>query len=335
MVLVTGGTGLVGSHVIMELLRRGQTVRALHRKGADLEKLKKVFRYYGPDTESMYSRIEWFEGDIKDIFSLEDALDGVTKVYHCAALVSFNPDDRDQMIKVNAEGTANVVNACLDAHVKKLCHVSSTAAIGRKKDTGIIDENTQWKNTPENSWYAISKYNAEREVWRGIEEGLNAVIVNPSVVLGPSDWNLGSSTIFRTAHKGLRYYTEGGNAFVDVRDVARAMVMLTESEIHSERFLVTGENLKFKDLFEMIAEKMGKKKPSIKVSPFLSGLAWRWEKWTSWIFRRAPRITKESARAAHASYEYDHSKIKNTIGITFTPIKETIEHCAGFYNLKI
>ena len=334
MILVTGGTGLVGSHLLMELLRNGENVRAFYRKTSDLEKLKKIFRYYGERTAESFSKIGWVEADVLDVFSIEDAMQGITKVYHCAAMVSFDPRDRNLMMKVNAEGTANMINASLDAGMEKFCHVSSTAAIGRKKDAGIINESTQWKNAPENSWYAISKYNAEREVWRGIEEGLNAVIVNPCVIVGPADWTLSSSAMFKTVHDGLKFYTEGGNAFVDVRDVARIMVALMNSDIRAERFLVTGENLKFRELFDLIAEEMGKKKATVKISPFMSSIAWRFEKWLSKLAGRRPRITRESVRAAHASYQYDNSKIKTRLNFQFTPLRESVKHAAGFYLQK-
>ena len=206
MILVTGGTGLLGTHLLIELCKGDEKIRAIKRERSNLALVEQLFCFYNAENgKQLFSKIEWIDADINDIIELEDAFEGVDTVYHCAAVVSFDPKDYTRTDKINREGTANVVNCCLDAKVKKLCHVSSTAAIGRTKESEVITEKNSWKNTPENSWYAISKYNAEREVWRGIEEGLNAVIVNPCVILGPSDWNSSSSSLFQTAAKGLKY----------------------------------------------------------------------------------------------------------------------------------
>lgn len=271
------------------------------------------------------------EGDVSDIFSLEDALEKVEYVYHAAAVVSFDPKDRDLMTLINEKGTANLVNACLDAGVRKLCHVSSTAALGRSKNAELITESTQWKNAPENSWYAITKYNAEREVWRGIEEGLPAVIVNPCVILGPADWNTGSSAMFRNGSKGMKFYSDGGNAVVDVRDVVQAMVALMESDIQEERFLVVGSNTTFRDLFNKIGAAYGKKESRFRAGSFLTGFAWRWEKFICRLTGRKPLITRETARAAHQTYRYDNSKIRKAIGIEFRSVDEMIANAVDFF----
>jgi dihydroflavonol-4-reductase len=189
MILVTGGTGLVGSHLLYDLVKSGASVRALKRAGSDLKGVLKTFSFYSQVPEELFSRIQWVEGDIEDMASLEDAMEGADKVYHCAAIVSFLPQDRSAMLRVNVEGTANVVNACLQKQVSKLCHVSSIASLGRNSTSDLVNEETHWKTSPQNSWYAISKYGAEREVWRGAEEGLKVVVVNPSVILGPGSWN--------------------------------------------------------------------------------------------------------------------------------------------------
>jgi dihydroflavonol-4-reductase len=332
MILVTGGTGLIGAHLLFELSAGEEKIRALKRPTSSLQSVKEIFSFYDPENADVrFSKIEWADGTLDDVFALEDALIGVDKVYHCAALVSFDARDRDALMKINAEGTANLVNACLDAEVKKLCHVSSTAAIGRTKENAIITEKTVWKNAPENTWYAISKYNAEREVWRGVEEGLPAVIVNPCVILGPADWNTGSSAMFRNAYKGMKFYTEGANAVVDVRDVVQCMKTLMESNIEAERFLIIGENISFRNLFDKIALAFGKKPARYKAGKLLSGFAWRLERIRTFIFGGKSLLTKETARAAHRTHVYDAGKIKKQLGIDFRTADEAIKNAVRFF----
>jgi nucleoside-diphosphate-sugar epimerase len=332
MIFVTGATGLVGSHLMLELLRSGQAVRAIRRPSGDTGMLKKVFHLYSDEPEELFSRIEWIEGDITDIFALEDGMEGVDAVYHCAALVSFLPEDRNRLMQINTVGTANVVNAALEKKVRKLCHVSSIAALGRPENMAdVIDENLVWKTSRHNSVYAISKYGAEREVWRGTAEGLDAVIVNPSIILGVAGPTQGSSRIFNTVWKGLKFYPPGKNGFVDVRDVARAMVLLMKSDINNERFILSAENLEYIRLFEMMASAMGKQAPTVKVSPLLSGLAWRVEKVRSMITGVKPLITPETAHTAVQRYEYSGEKIKNALGFAFTPLEETVRHFSRIF----
>ena len=332
MILITGATGLVGSFLTLELLRTGQDVRILKRPSSDPAMIWKVLRLYTEDPEELFSRIEWVEGDILDVFSLEDAMEGVEEVYHCAALVSFLPEDRKRLQYINTEGTANVVNAALARKVRKLCHVSSIAALGRPEDNDdIIRETLVWKASRHNSAYAVSKYGAEREVWRATAEGLDAVIVNPGIVLGVAGNNMGSSRIFNTVFEGLKFYPPGRNGFVDVRDVARAMVMIMQSDIRNERFILTSENLYYYDLFRMMADAMGKPAPAVRVGAVLSGLAWRLEKIRSMITGVKPLITPETAHTAVQHYTYSNEKIIETLGFEFTPIEETIHHFSGVF----
>ncbi|MFO7613423.1 MAG: NAD-dependent epimerase/dehydratase family protein [Bacteroidales bacterium] len=327
MILVTGATGLVGSFLILELLKKGSTVQALKRPASDLTMIRNVFDRYAENAGDLFNRIEWVEGDILDIFSLEDAMEGITEVYHCAALVSFLPGDRKKLMRVNVEGTANVVNAALEKNIRKLCHVSSIAALGRPESQHeVIDENLVWKASKNNSNYAVSKYGAEREVWRGVAEGLDAVVVNPSVILGVAGPSMGSSRLFNVVWEGLKFYPPGQNGFVDVRDVAWAMVLLMESDIRNERFILNGENVTYKRLFDLIAEGFGKKGPQIGVGPVLAGLSWRVEKVLSGIKGRKPLVTRETARTAVQRYEYSNQKILRTLNFEFTPIEETIRH---------
>ena len=332
MILVTGATGLVGSFLILELLKKGRTVRALKRRTSDLTMIRNVFGRYAENADDLFSRIEWMDGDILDIFSLDDSMEGVGEVYHCAALVSFLPGDRRKLMKVNVEGTANVVNAALEKKISKLCHVSSIAALGRPENQNeVIDESLIWKTSKNNSNYAVSKYGAEREVWRGVAEGLDAVIVNPSVILGVAGPSMGSSRLFNVVWEGLKLYPPGQNGFVDVRDVAAAMVLLMESDIRNERFILNAENVTYKRLFDLIAEGFGKKGPQFGVNPFLSGLSWRVEKILSLLKSRKPLVTRETARTAVQRYEYSNQKIRRALSFEFISIEETIRHFCGVY----
>jgi dihydroflavonol-4-reductase len=327
MILITGATGLVGSYLTFELLRSGHNVRALKRPSGDLGMLKKVLKLYSDKPDELFSKIEWAEGDILDIFSLEDALEGVEEVYHCAALVSFLPRDKKRLIRINTEGTANLVNAALGKKVRKLCHVSSIAALGRPENqSDLIDENLVWKTSKNNSVYAVSKYGAEREVWRGTAEGLDAVIVNPSIILGVAGASQGSSRLFNAVWEGLKFYPPGKNGFVDVRDVAKAMILLMNSDIRNERFILSIESIEYKRLFDLIAKEMEKPAPHLKISPMLSGLAWRIEKLRSMVTGVRPLITKETAHTAVQQYEYSNEKIRKELGFEFTPIEETVRH---------
>jgi len=321
LILVTGGTGLVGSHLIEALTNEGKKVRAIKRSFPIPNLLKNI----SPEL------LEWIEGDILDIYSIKEAMQGIVNVYHCAAFVSLNPADKKKLWKVNVEGTANIVNMALEEGVKKFCFVSSTSALGRGTSKGIITEESIWTNNGENSFYGITKYNAEREVWRGIAEGMDAVIVNPAIIFGPGNWDKSSVKIFQTVWKGLKFYTLGANAFVDVRDVAKAMIRLTESEIKNEKFVLAAENLSYKYIFDEIAGNFSKKTPSIKAGPRLSGLVWRAEKIRCLLTGKTPFITKDTARSANQINTYSSEKIRTAIGFEFIPIKQSIKDtCEAF-----
>jgi len=297
-----------------------------------MDMIRKVFDLYSPDPVKDFSLIEWAEADIMDIFSLEEAMEGVEEVYHCAAIVSFLPEDRKRLLRINTEGTANIVNAALEKKIRKLCHVSSIAALGRPENQAdLIDENLVWKTSRNNSNYAVSKYGAEREVWRGTAEGLDAVIINPSIILGVAGASQGSSRIFNTVWEGLKFYPPGKNGFVDVRDVVKAMILLMNSDIRNERFILSVDNIEYKRLFDLIAAAMGKPAPHLKVSPMLSGFAWRVEKLRSMVTGVKPLITKETAHTAVQQYEYSNEKIKKELGFEFTPIEETVRHFCGIF----
>ena len=331
MILVTGATGLVGSHLLYQTCRTEDKIRATKRDCSNLALVKQIFSYYTDNVESLFKKIEWVDADLLNICELEEAFNGVTKVYHCAAWVSFNPKHKQQMIHNNVESTANIVNLCLTNKVDKLCHVSSVAAIGRAGNSNIINEETLWIDSPENSNYAISKYNSELEVWRGIEEGLNAVIVNPTIILGPGEWNKESSVIFHQVGKGMPFYTTGTNGFVDVRDVANVMIQLMESNVTSKRFILCSESIPFKQALNYIAVAMGKKKAYIKAGPFLNAIGWRIAKLISLITGKAPMLTKETAKAGNNTSIYENDKIKKALNFEFIPVEQSCNDFSKLY----
>ena len=331
MILVTGGTGLVGAHLLYQLTQKEVKVRALRRTTSSISQTEKIFSFYTSQPEKYYSKIEWVEGDILDIDSLLQAMNGIEKVYHTAAMVSFNPKDKAEIMETNVTGTANVVNACLGKKIKKLCYVSSIAALGRAGNNGITTEKSEWKKDQKISSYSLSKYEAEREVWRGMAEGLKAVIVNPAIILGAGNFNTGSSRMFQTVYNGLKFYTRGVNGFVDVNDVVKAMILLMESNISGERFLLNSENISYKQLFEMMARPLGVAAPKYQAGSFLSELSWRILKAKSLITGKSPLITKQTARTANRIYHYSNKKFVEATGMHFAPMAESIERTAKIF----
>ena len=333
MVFITGGTGLLGTHVLLELLSRGESVRALRRSSSDLDQVKAVFNYYLSDNAQItFDKIEWIEGDILDINSLEEGIEGCDRVYHCAAKVSFAKRDFQKMWKINKEGTENVVNVCLAKGVDHLCYISSTAAIGYNASKEYQNEQNKWKNDPHKTNYSVTKYSAEMEVWRGIEEGLNAVILNPSVILGPGNWNESSIAIFKVVKKGLKFYTPGMNAFVDARDVATIAAELTERNISGERYLVISENIHFKSLFEMIASAFKVKPPSILVRPWMASIAWKLEGLMRFFFGKKQNITRETARSSMTVTKFSNEKIIQELNFQFIPVQNAVENAVKFFD---
>ena len=295
MILVTGSTGLLGSHVVVELLHKGYEVRAMFRDEARKEIVYRLLDfYYSGEKELLLQKLSWFKGDILDLSDVEDSLQGISKVIHCAALVSFHRRDFNLLFKVNRQGTANMVNFALNSEVNQFIYVSSTAAVGSESQftDGLKRESNLWNPNDEVSGYSLSKFSAEKDVWRANEEGLPVSIVNPSVMFGPGSWEDSSLKIFRTLHKGLKYYTKGSNAFVDVRDVTKFILMLVETEKTGERYLITGTNLKFKELFDQISTQMNERAPFRLAGPFLIRLASRLSGILGRLQGKRPTITK-------------------------------------------
>ena len=311
MILVTGASGLVGSHLITKLLQDGKQVRALYRNN---------------HLPIISQNIDWFKADILDVIDLDEAMQGITQVYHCAAIVSFNPNEKDLLHKTNVEGTANVVNACLNNTIEKLLFVSSVATLGRVNENSIINESSKWIESSNNSAYAKSKYLAEMEVWRGIGEGLNAVIINPSIILGNSDWTKGSAAIFKSAYDEFAWYTTGVNGFVDVLDVVNAMVQLMDSPIVAQRFIVSAENSSYHDVFTQIATAFKKQPPHKKVTPLLAEIVWRLEAVKGLITASKPLLTKETALTAQTKIYYDNAKLLKALpSFTYNKLVNSID----------
>ncbi len=324
-IFITGGTGFLGSYILRYLVKnKDYKIRALKRKNSSMALV-----------ESIQDQIEWIEGDVLDQVSLEDAMQDVDQVFHCAAVVTFDPKQFAHMHRVNAEGTANIVNVALDFGIKKLVHISSIAALGRYKLVNFYDENTKWERSQFNSQYAISKYSAEQEVWRGIAEGLNAAIVNPSVIVGSGIWGSGTTTFFEQVWKGLRFYPSGTTGFVDVRDVAKFTIQLMESDVSAERFLLNSENWPYFQLFTEIAKAINKSAPSFKTNSFLNGAAWRGDWLLSKLIGKKRLITKEVALHVGRKYTYGNEKSKSLFDFKYTPIQQTLEEtCRQFVQSK-
>jgi dihydroflavonol-4-reductase len=318
MILVTGATGFLGSELIDQLTQQGKKLRALKRETSVIPVILKD-----------NALVEWFVAEINDLASLEEAFEGITQVYHCAALVSFDPKDKAELLRINIEGTSNIANLCAE-YGARLLHVSSVAALGEAKKGMQITENDYWEYDPKVHSYAISKYEGEMEVWRSIAEGLDAVIVNPTIMIGPNAGYRGTGAIFRLVREGLKYYTGGATGIVDVRDVAKSMTMLMESGITAERFTISAENYHYQRFLSEIAAGFGVKAPVKEAAPWMLGIAWRAAKVLSLFTGKAPALTSDSARSSLNISLYSNDKIKRTTGITFKPLHESImEVCAG------
>ena len=322
MVLVTGGTGFLGSYIIKKLVEKDIPVRAIRRSA------KLPFFI----SQEILNKVEWVEGDVLDVVSLNEAMKDVTAVIHAAAIVSFSKHNRKEMYSVNVEGTANIVNAALENNIQRLVHVSSIAALGRTTATETISEQKKWEDNKNNTHYAISKHHAEMQVWRAFAEGLEGVIVNPSTILGYGDWHQSSCAIFRNAYKNFPWYTYGINGFVGVEDIAEATVQLLQSNIHQKRFIVNAENWPFQKLFNCIADGFEKKHPHRKATKTMGEIAWRLESFKSFIIGKRPLLTKETAKVAHSKTSFDNNALLKALPqFAFTPLEIVIKNACEKY----
>ncbi len=332
MILVTGATGLVGTHLLVSLIKEKSKVRALYRTETKKEQAKRVFTsYFLEDGKDVFESIDWVKADLNDIPAMTEAFESVTHVYHCAAKISFNPAKYMELRKTNIEGTATVVNLCLVNKVEKLCYVSSIATLGESLSDAYIDENTEWNPEVPNSVYAITKYGAEMEVWRGVHEGLKAVIVNPGIIIGPGFFDGGSGVLFKRIYNGMNFYTTGTTGYVDIQDVVSIMSRLMQGNCQNERFVLVGENLSFKKAFGMMATALNKPLPVKKATPFLMKMAYYTQRIGAILFRTKQSINKSSIRSAFLKRHYENSKIKKELIYSFKPIEKSIEETANYF----
>jgi nucleoside-diphosphate-sugar epimerase len=324
MIFVTGATGLLGSHVLYELALGNRPLRALFRNEEKKAFVKKVFGFYHTEPEELFKKIEWVQGEINDQQAISDAINDVKQVFHIAGFVSFSDKDKKKLYHVNTEGTANIVNACLEAGNIKLCHVSSIATLGELAPNELVNEEVIWNRGTTASAYAISKFKAEMEVWRGIHEGLNAFIVNPSVIIGPGLWDSSGKQLFQSILKGLNYYTVGSSGYVDVRDVARIMVLLMNTDISGERFILNAENISHQKLINFLAIALNRPLPKIAVAPWMNGPAIILEKIRALLTGSVARIDRRTLEIAAEKHYYSSKKITDTLHVKFMSVEESV-----------
>ncbi|WP_218597984.1 NAD-dependent epimerase/dehydratase family protein [Polaribacter sp. NJDZ03] len=331
MILVTGGTGLVGAHLLYHLVKNGKKIRAIYRSEERIKKVQEVFSFYTDDVADLISKIEWFKADITDVPAMIPAFIGVEKVYHCAAFISFNPKDYREMRKVNIHGTAIIVNLAIDAKVHKICFVGSIASVGNSLKGGLITEENEWSPESDNSGYSITKFGAEMEIWRASQEGVDVVIVNPGIILGSGFYTAGSGKIFSQVYNGLNYYTNGITGFVGVKDVVAAMIKLMNSSIKNERFILVAENKSFKEIFFSIADAFGKKRPTKNSKPWQTAIFWRVSWVLSFVSGKEPLLSKYSARSAHSISKYSSEKVEKMLPFQFEKVDEVIKEVSDSY----
>jgi len=326
MILVSGATGFLGTHLLIELCGRDVDIRAIRRATSDMAFVQRVFHFYGKSAQ--FQQIEWVVADVLDIDSLLSIMEGVDVVYHCAAKVSFSKKDKKAMQHANIRGTANIVNVALEHNIRKICHVSSIAVLGKAE---LITDETMWDENAPHSDYARSKYNAELEIWRGCAEGLDAVVVRPSVIIGPWQPKSGIGGLFQQISGGLKYYTGGANSFVDVRDVAKAMVLLMQSDIKNDGFILTSENMPYREITRMIAEIMGKPAPHKFASWSTTEMAWRLNALKGFFTGKKSSFTKDTARISQNTSAYSNKKLKDNIPFEYRSVRASLENCQRFY----
>jgi nucleoside-diphosphate-sugar epimerase len=330
MILVTGGTGLVGSHLIYQLTLENNVIRATHRADSDIERVKLLFKFYSKDYNQLFKKIEWIEADLNNLSQLQDAFKDISFVYHCAACISFDPSRYETLRRVNIRGTANIVNLCIKNKIKKLCHVSSVATLGY--NIKEIDENNYWDGNKHKSAYAISKYGAEMEVWRGVQEGVKSVIINPGVIIGPGFSKSAFGTIIKMVTNKKRFHTCGKTGYVDVRDISNIMIRLMNSKIENERYILVNKNLSYKKVIDMVSSNLGLKNKSTFVSKSKLKIALLFDLVSSKFFNKERRLSKALCKTLTRNFNYSSKKIKKNLNFEFTSILETFEKSCQFYS---
>ena len=331
MILVTGATGLVGGNLMWYLLQENERISAIRRSSSNLQPLHTIFSFYTSTPDAFLSRIDWITADMCDEASIQNALRNITSIYHCAAVVSLG-NDSDILMDTNVRGTRNIVRAAMQAGVESFCFVSSIAACGKAQRKEQIDEDTPWNENENRSAYSLSKYYSEQEVWKGIEAGLHAVIVNPGVILGVSGSKTGSSQLFAQVQKGLMFYTNGGSGYVDVQDVVRAMMELMKHKLYGERFVLLSENCSNKQVLSWMADGFGKRRPFIGIGKSTLWMVGVVSEVLGRVFRFNPLIDRSTARSATNRSYYSSRKIQTALGFRFTPVKESILDICRFEN---
>ena len=324
MILVTGGTGLVGAHLLYQLVSSNQNVKATYKDQKSLEKTARIFSYYTTNHKALFKKITWVKANLTNLPELTLAFNKITQVYHCAAYINFDPRAFNTLKKTNIEGTANIVNLCLAYNIEKLCYVSSIATLGTTAKDTLVTERNVWNPETDNNVYAISKYGAEMEVWRATQEGLDAVIVNPGVIIGPGNWDSGTGQLFKKANKGLKYYTTGTVALVDVNDVVNIMILLLNSSIKNKRFIVVAKNETYKTFLNTLCNAVNRKAPKKTATALLLKAAWILDWIKSGIMRTPRSITKQMANTLLSKTTYSNAAIKDALNYNFKDIETTI-----------
>lgn len=327
---------MVGAHLLLDLVKSGVEVRAIYRNSNSRKHVQQVFTHqHEPQkAEHLYKKIQWIQADITDIPALEQAFEGVTRVFHCAAKVTFDASQYRSLRKTNIEGTANIVNLSIANKIQKLCFVSSIATLDKKLEETSFSETSYWNQELPHSMYAITKYGAEMEVWRGSQEGVPVVIVNPGVIIGPGFWNSGSGSMFKRVHQGLNYYFPKVTGFVGVYDVVKAMMLLMDSSVQNEQYVLVAENASFKIVLGQVAESLNKPAPSKKLKPWMIFLAWVYQKTLGSFFSKEGQLDKRSPKSLFSESYYSNNKIKTELDFRFESMEEVIARTSAAYLRK-
>ncbi|MGE0569106.1 MAG: NAD-dependent epimerase/dehydratase family protein [Bacteroidia bacterium] len=334
MVFVTGGTGLLGSHVLFKLAENNFEILASKRPNSNVERVRKVFSYYSNKADALFEKIKWVDVALEEYHEIEPVLEGIDCVYHCSGFVSFQKKDEELLKVANEIVTTNLLNACLNKGIRVFCHVSSIATINNNDYTGELHEGVFWKTSGDESYYGITKYNAEREVWRASEEGLNVVIVNPAVILAPGFWGQSSGKLIAFCHKGRLFYTEGVTGYVDALDVATIMLELVKEKKFNNRYIVLEGMYSFKEIFSMIQSEFGKNPPRLKAPTFLLKMGVFFDSTLSKLTGKTQILTKETVTSAIATKKLSNQKILNDLKFTYRPIKSSIHSICTIFKAE-
>lgn len=325
----------MGSHLLLDLAKTEDSIRAIYREGSSFDAVKKIFalNLSKAEADEHFNKIEWVQAPLDDIPALTAAFAGIKKVYHSAALVSFNPADTAELRKTNIEGTANIINLCIYFKVQKLCYISSVATMGLTIGEDYVTEDFTWHPENDHTEYAISKHGAEIEVWRASQEGVPVMILNPGIILGAGSWRKGSCLIFKKVDDGLNYHFPKVTGFVGVKDVAAAAVKAMESEIKNEQYIVVAENISFRKVLQFVAAYLDKPAPQKQLKPWMVYLGWIFQSVSAW-FGGKKLIRKGDHKSLFEDTFYSNEKIKEQLNFEFTPMEEVINETAGYYRAR-